>query len=819
MEVTQDPVLEFSNTARAVGLILDNPVCNGKLQRCKTKGDKSGNKNGWYVLHLDNIPAGSFGNWKTNEKHTWCARPTDELTPAERAELQRCIDSSEMQRKKELTKRHAEAQTKATAQWNSAETIDENYPYITNKKIHPYGAKQSENKLVIPIRDIDGVLHSLQFIDAEGTKRFLPGGRKHSCFATLGDKVDSTLYLAEGWATGCTIHQATELTVIVAFDAGNLLPVAETLRKRYPDVHIIICADDDFKTPGNPGLTKATEAARTVNGLLAIPSFDNNRPADATDFNDLLQHSGLDAVCQCLVNATEVSKDEPQPSKGNDSHKDVKNDPAISAESWGPILLPSSIEAPDIPADILPSRACNMVEAIAADTQTSPAASVLLTLSVVATCVQRRFEVAPRGDHSYRETLSLWTLTALPSGSRKSPILRALSGPLKQWRKLMAVKLRPDISTVNATRKVAKKRIERLETKAGSTDDRELRDSIRDEIKDEIEAMPDEIKPPRLITGDTTPERLQEMLAEYGESMTLLSDEAGIFQVMGGLYSGGQAVLDTFLQAYSGDSIQVDRKSRTAHIARPALSFGLIIQPAILQSVANNKQFHDSGLLARFLFCIPHNTVGNRDVRAYTPIPDDVSTTWRERLFELLDGAETPPTDPKILSFTPEAKNCWQDFSQKVENELISTGKLGQMTEWGAKLPGQCARIAGLMELISTGRDAEVIQLDSVQRAVKLCGFLVQHAKITFRLLGADEVESNALYLMAWIKAKGHLEFDRRVVQKALEGKFRKVTRLMQAAERLYEWNVLSQELKRTNKGARPTIYYRANPLLFQSSP
>ncbi len=185
----------------------------------------------------------------------------------------------------------------------------------------------------------------------------------------------------------------------------------------------------------------------------------------------------------------------------------------------------------------------------------------------------------------------------------------------------MANKLHSDITETNATRRVATKRIERLEARAGSADGHDERSSIRDEIKAEIEAMPDEQRPPRLITGDITPERLQELLVEHREAMALFSDEGGIFQIMGGLYSGGQGILDSFLQAYSGGSIRVDRKSRTAHLERPALSFGLAIQPLILQSVANNKQFHDSGLLARFLFCLPRNTVGHRDVRARIPIP------------------------------------------------------------------------------------------------------------------------------------------------------------------------------------------------------
>ncbi len=815
----ENPIHDFTEAARQAGLTINKTIIpDGKIHRFKTEDDKSSNKSGWYIFHQDGSPTGIFGDWRTGARHTWSAQPEHELTSAERDEQHRRIELAKSQRQQAETELREQAAAKATKLWARAGTINKKHSYLTSKQICPIGAKQLRNMLVVPLRDIDDALHSLQFIGTDGTKRFLTDGRKRSCFATLGDCTSETLYIVEGWATGCTIQEATESTVIIAFDTGNLRPVAEVLRKKYPDKRLVICADDDHKTHANPGIAKATEAAHAVDGLLAIPTFSDNRPADATDFNDLFQHKGLDAVCECLATAAEVPEIKTQTNNATASNEAIEHASTSTTETYPRLLLPGSIKAPEIPADILPSWACEMVEAVAANTQTSPAASVLLSLSVVATCVQRRFEVAPHGDDSYLEPLCLWTLTALPSGSRKSPILKALADPLHRWEKLMAEKLCSDIAETNATRRVATKRIERLEARAGSADDHDERSNIRDEIKAEIEAMPDEQRPPRLITGDVTPERLQELLVEHREAMALFADEAGIFQVMGGLYSGGQGILDSFLQAYSGTSIRVDRKSRTAHLERPVLTFGLAIQPLILQSVANNKQFHDSGLLARFLFCIPRNTVGHRNVRARIPIPADVSITWRNKVYALLENAEKPPTDPIILPFTPDARECWLDFAQKVENELIGTGKLGQMTEWGAKLPGQCARIAGLIELISNGREAKEVTLDSVERAVRLCGLLVQHAKAAFRLLGADKIETDALHLMSWIKAAERHEFDRSFAQKALEGKFRTVNQLKQAAERLNEWNVLSPELQRKNKNARPSPYYRVNPLLFDKS-
>jgi putative DNA primase/helicase len=123
--------------------------------------------------------------------------------------------------------------------------------------------------LIIPLRDTEGTLHSLQFILPAGRKKFLRGGRVSGCYYAIG-KPKRVLCIAEGFANAATIYQATGYAVVVAFTAGNLKAVAEALRAKYPDVRLIICADDDRWTQGNPDITKATAAATAVGADLAI---------------------------------------------------------------------------------------------------------------------------------------------------------------------------------------------------------------------------------------------------------------------------------------------------------------------------------------------------------------------------------------------------------------------------------------------------------------------------------------------------------------------------------------------------------------------
>lgn len=285
---------------------------DGKLRRFASNGKRKDDA-GWYSLHGDGIPAGSFGDWRTGFTQTWRADIGRTLTPAEEAAHRAKVEAMRREREAEEAKRKAEAQAAAGMIWNTAKLAPDEHPYLVRKHIKANGAKLHNGALVIPLR-ADGKTHSLQFIDENGGKRFLTGGRVSGCYFSIGNpKGAAALCIAEGFATGATIHEATGYPVAVAFNAGNLLAVAKAMRDKFPDMPIILCADDDYRTEGNPGMTKATEAARSVGGLLAIPDFGTDRPDGATDFNDMAVLCGADAVKQAITSAAASVIDEDQP--------------------------------------------------------------------------------------------------------------------------------------------------------------------------------------------------------------------------------------------------------------------------------------------------------------------------------------------------------------------------------------------------------------------------------------------------------------------------------------------------------------------------
>ena len=147
----------------------------------------------------------------------------------------------------------------------------------------------------MPLRDLDGKLWSLQFIYPDGKKLFLKDGRSSGLMHTLGDTTPTRI-IAEGFSTGASIHEATGHCVHIAFNCHNLKTVAESIRKAHPDTDLVIAADDDWKTEGNPGLTKGADAARSVKAKLAIPTWpENQRGEKDTDFNDLALSHGTGA--------------------------------------------------------------------------------------------------------------------------------------------------------------------------------------------------------------------------------------------------------------------------------------------------------------------------------------------------------------------------------------------------------------------------------------------------------------------------------------------------------------------------------------------
>lgn len=272
----------FVADLRAAGLLAEHVIADGRLHRLRTQGDGQGQHSGWYVLHLGDHPAGAYGNWKTGEVQRWHGESRTVLSPSERARIQSDMMHARRREMALRAENQARAKQEAKRRWQAATPADAAHPYLLAKAVGIYGIRQEGAHLLIPLRDSAGQLWGLQTIDYEGNKRFQRGARKWGLYHAIGQCTGNVLCIAEGYATAASVHEATGYATAVAFDAGNLEPVAVELHRKHPELQIVICADDDTataeRTGKNPGIAAAMRAASAVGGVIALPPRD-----DATD--------------------------------------------------------------------------------------------------------------------------------------------------------------------------------------------------------------------------------------------------------------------------------------------------------------------------------------------------------------------------------------------------------------------------------------------------------------------------------------------------------------------------------------------------------
>jgi len=285
---------------------------DGRIHRFSTNGKRSDTA-GWYVIFCDGIAAGSFGDYRTGLSQNWCEKSSEELTPEQRAEYAKKIAEAKKKREDQISYEQKQAAERAQTIWDAAE-LCESHPYLTAKSVQSHGLRVGRwtktdretgeiyldvpDALLIPIRDGKKIT-SLQAIyptEINGrNKDFLPGGKKRGCFFAIGKPANprDDIYICEGYSTGATIHELTGKAVIVAFDAGNLAPVAERIRAAYGEANLIVAADNDKWGSENAGLKGAQKAQESGRCHVAVPVFPHDlADKKPTDFNDMLRLMG-----------------------------------------------------------------------------------------------------------------------------------------------------------------------------------------------------------------------------------------------------------------------------------------------------------------------------------------------------------------------------------------------------------------------------------------------------------------------------------------------------------------------------------------------
>lgn len=759
-------VAQFRAALVARDIVPPDPiVADGCLHRCNAAGAR-GHGDAAYLLHLDGIPAGGFENWRDGRGwETWRHQSGRVLTIIEQEKLASLAKRAKAARDEATRRRHENARIAAERIWRASRPAPPDHPYLARKNVDTHGLRVFKGVLVVPVQDLGGELHGLQFISPSGVKRFLRSSRVQGQCYLLGALPEpagatrETICIAEGFATAASVYQASGLAVVAAFHAGNLGAVAVALRTRYPGARLVLCADDDVLTPGDPGRTQALEAAHLVSGWFVAPDFGDSRPAGATDFNDLHRLHGLSAVLTSLGCATQA-----MPPTG----QAVALSPKAFAEWTDPEPLDALAEGQPYPTDALPPLLRDAILEAQAFVQSPVALVACSALSALSVAAQGLANV--RRDHQLVGPVSLYLLAVAESGERKTTCDRIFGAPLRAWERDRAVACAPAIAAREAAVASAEaKRAGLLE--AIKRKRRDMQETVEEDAALEELAIqaPATVPLPRLLYADATPEALAHALATGWPSAAVLSAEAGA--VLGAHGMGYEAILRNLALInvfWDGGEIAVDRRSKSSfQLKDRRLTFSVMVQPEAWRGFMARAGAlpRGMGFVARFLIAWPASTQGQR---LYRPAPTEMRAVdlFNRRIRELLDMPLNTDANGglvlPVLDLSPGAHAAWVQAHDTIERQLGSDGTYAPIRDVAAKAAENIARLAALMHLLEHG-PVGTIGRGCVDSATRL---VLWHLQEAHRLLGdldAPPALSAAIRFDAWLRSEAQRTGDGRI--------------------------------------------------------
>lgn len=493
-----------------------------------------------------------------------------------------------------------------------------------------------------------------------------------------------------------------------------------------------------------------------------------------------------------------------------DADPSLHNQDIETVDEWDEPILFNETEPPEIPANLLPGIFGEFAEALARSTETPQVLPVFGILGTVSAAISHRFSVSPKP--GWQEPINLYLLVALPPGNNKSLVLNKCSEPLVSWEQGMAEKLTPEIKLAVSERKTQEKIIEKMRSQAANQKDEVLQKQEIHEIAEMEAKLKNPPVLPCIFVTDATPESLAQYAFEQGGRFAVISDEGGIIEVVSGLYSGGQANINIILNGIDGGHVRVIRKNHAFDL-NPNLTFLLVVQPVIIQTMARKRALTGNGLIERFLFALPESKLGYRS-HSTDPMPENISLKYNSTVRQLLDECleiKDGEQQRKILTLDPSALQEWKDFQKYIETQLRPSGRLYPIVSWGGKLCGYALRLAGLLHVMEHGTQHGIISKQTMKNALALAALIIDHTLAAFEMMSADKIVEKAKKVFDWIKATGEETFKQNDCNRALHGQFPKVDDLKNTLNELTRRNIIGPPIK-VKTGGRPSIIYNVNP-------
>lgn len=485
------------------------------------------------------------------------------------------------------------------------------------------------------------------------------------------------------------------------------------------------------------------------------------------------------------------------------------------SEAWEAPILFDDWETPEIQAQWLPGVFGEWAAALALATETPQALSVMTILGVLSAVLMQRVVISPKP--GWFEPINIYTLIALPPANHKSIVLKYCTHPLLTWEKEQEARLSGEIRRLRSERKTQEKLIERLRTEAvkekNYLEQRKLIEQIT-ELESALTAPP---VLPVLFVNDATPESLAMMVHEQGGRLGLFSDEGGLLETLAGLYSQGAANIDILLKGIDGGEMRVRRKDREFSL-KPYLTVVVMVQPAIVQQLAEKKAYRGNGTLERFLYVMPHSKLGYR-THSTPPIPEKLQQVYEQRIQFLLQSFlpadQNGVNKPAILTLSVAALAAWRAYQAELEIQLRPGEKFEYYPGWAGKMPGFALRIAGLLHVAEYDTTACVLSETTMLNALAIAKALGDHALAAFGMMGADQSYNDAKIIFRWINTLAQPTFTQSELTYAWRHRKWGSTRLTKALNVLQERHLISQPVKVPTR--KPTHVYYIHPHLVRT--
>lgn len=411
-----------------------------------------------------------------------------------------------------------------------------------------------------------------------------------------------------------------------------------------------------------------------------------------------------------------------------------------------PIPLGANSELPSFPAHVLPDWITDHADEVAMEIQVPIDLPATLAIGALSTIATGKIKVAVWG--RWTEHANLFLVVAMPPSTGKSPAYKAMCSPVieleQEYGRMVRAELAANQDVIDLLEGELKK------AKQNDNADLAVLASIRQRLFD---AQEKPTVPPKFTVGDATPEVLAKLIADNGGRMAVHSTEGGVFGLMAGRYSE-RANLDIYLQAWSGDRLDTMRIGRGGNEAAEALlTMVLTVQPDVIRALADNPELAGRGLTARFMYSMPPDTLGERDLGFHARPDTGVGDTYREKMLAL--GRRFLSWQrPAVLRLDEAAATHYSDWRQAMERRRRPDGDLRPMAEWTGKLESSVLRLAGLLHMAHDHHPEASVSVDTVAKAITVGEYWLAHAAHVHDLWGTSPVVGDARKILTWMQAR-----------------------------------------------------------------